>query len=82
LSTSILMPSSGSRRDAPSAGTLQIGQGAPAAPQEHAWRRCQGLSGWLSQTQPLFMHHTHFIDHTRRSGCESPATGPGERKYT
>jgi hypothetical protein len=74
------MPS-GILGDAPSAGTLQIGQGAPP-PQEHAWRHCHGLSGWLSHTQPLFTHHTHFIDHTRRSGSESPATGPGERKYT
>jgi hypothetical protein len=24
----------------------------------------------------------HFIDHTRRSGSESPATMRGERKYT
>jgi hypothetical protein len=24
----------------------------------------------------------HFIDHTRRSGSESPATMPGERAYT
>jgi hypothetical protein len=65
-----------------SSGRLQAGQGIPAPPQSQAWGPSQGRLGWFSQTHPVSAQKMHFIDHTRRSGSESPATGPGERKYT